>query len=116
MFTVPWLPPAAARIVGQFAKPFLVTFAIIAAFGLGRCEGAREKEAAMEAQALKKGAPAAVRAAESRVTDTLQNEARAQERTDAIHAGPDDAVSGPECRLNRERLRQAGVANLPACR
>lgn len=94
------------------------------AFPLGTCTGAADMKDKMQAQYAREAAAQAQRnaaaievAAQQRVKDILANEAKSQERLDAIHSGPDARTSGPECRLNRQRLLHAGIpeAKLPKC-
>lgn len=97
---------------------------MLIAFPLGTCSGAADMKDKMQAEAKAQAAAQAQRnaaaieaAAQQRVQDILANEAKSTERTNAIHAGPDGRTSIAECRLNRVRLRQAGIAEskLPAC-
>lgn len=91
---------------------------------LAYCKGSADTKARMEAAQAradrlwaKRQAKAIDEAAEARVAQIIANMAKSQERSDAIHSAPAGAVSAAECRLNRERLRQAGVpvSKLPAC-
>lgn len=74
--------------------------------------------AAANARAELRAAAATAAAAGERAADQAAISAAAKGRTDAIHAGPDETPSGPELRLNRERLCAPGAptADLAACR
>lgn len=94
------------------------------AFPLGQCSGAaneavKHRAAIAEADARAQAANSALleQAALQRAADTAKITEAARGRTDAIDAGPDARTSGPECRLNRQRLLDAGVreADLPKC-
>lgn len=73
--------------------------------------------AAANAEAARQNAAILARQAPERTAEAARLDSTAKGRTDAIHAGADEAPSGPECRLNRRRLLDAGAreADLPRC-
>lgn len=94
------------------------------ALPVGQCQGASAERAKLradiaEAHARAEAANAALleRAGRERAADAAKITAAAKGRSDAIHAGPDARPSGPECRLARKRLLDAGAreADLPVC-
>lgn len=94
-------------------------------FPLAHCDGVHDERAAAKARAraaadvqAARAAAASEAAAVRRARDAADLQAKFKERSDAIHAGADEAPSGPECRLNRQRMLQHGAnpAKLPACR
>lgn len=102
-----------------------VAAGIALALPVGQCQGASAEKARTaariaEAEARAQAANNALVQAQAaqREADAARTATAAKGRTDAIHAGPDGPVSGPECRLNRRRLLDAGAreADLPACR
>lgn len=95
------------------------------ALPVGQCQGrqtarADYRAAVAEANARAQAANAALleKAAQERATDTAKITEAAKGRSDAINAGPDAPTSGPECRLNRKRLLDAGFPerDLAECR
>ncbi|WP_337186565.1 hypothetical protein [Phenylobacterium sp.] len=125
LFSIPALD-AARGVLGDWWKAAAGIVAGAAlALPVGQCQGAHAaraelKAAQAEAAARAQAANAArvERQAAEREADTARNTAAAKGRSDAIHAGPDGPTSGPECRLNRERLLRDGAraADLPPCR
>jgi hypothetical protein len=87
-------------------------------FGRGE-KHERAKWEAASAAAAKRNAEAVAASDAQRSVDTNTVATSEKGRTDAIHAGPDAAPSGPELRLACQRLRAQRVseARLPvACR
>ncbi len=125
LFTSPAFE-AAKAVVGSWWK--LGAGAVIGAalaLPLGQCQGAdqeRQRQAAKAAQtaaAAQKANTARVeRQAAQREADRAHITQAAKGRTDAIEAGPDGPLSGPERRLQCQRLLDLGYApaDLPACR
>ena len=103
-----------------------VLLGALLAFNVGSCmghnKGVKAERSRWQAEAAKlkaKAAEASQKASDQRAQDTLTVTTKAEERTDAIRAGADEAPSGPELRLACSRLRQQGTpdARLPAvCR
>lgn len=95
------------------------------ALPVGQCQGRGHARGEMrtdvaEANARAQAANAALIQAQAaqREADAAKTATAAKGRSDAIHAGPDALPSRPECRLQRQRLLNAGAreADLPACR
>lgn len=94
------------------------------ALPVGQCQGrdharteSRAKVAEADARAIAANAALNERLAADRAADTAKITETAKGRTDAIHAGPDERTSGPQCRADRKRLLNAGAreADLPRC-
>lgn len=93
-------------------------------FPVAQCSGAQNakaKQVAAIAQAdareQSKNSKLLETASRERAADTAKITEEAKGRSDAIRAGEDAPTSGPECRLNRRRLLDAGFteADLPQC-
>lgn len=116
---------AVKGLVGKWWK--LGAGAILGAalvFPVGQCSGAQNakaKQAAAIAQAdareQAKNSKLLEAASRERAADTAKITEEAKGRSNAIRAGEDAPTSGPECRLNRRRLLDAGFreADLPKC-
>lgn len=125
LFTSPALD-AAKALIGDWWKAGLgAVIGAALALPLGQCQGAdaeRARQAAKAAEAVaaahKANAGRIERQAAQREADTAIITQAAKGRTDAIQAGPDGPLSGPECRLQRQRLLDIGYApaDIPACR
>ena len=108
------------------AKSAIITGVVCVAIclPLGYCEGYKAADAKAQAQialanaeAVKKAKDADEVAAVERVSDALENAKAEQELTDAIVETPDTVPDAVRVQLGCERLRRAGVSDLPApCR
>lgn len=125
ILTIPLLERAKALAADWWKAGLGAVIGAALALPLGQCQGAdaeRTRQAAKAAEAVaaahKANAGRIERQAAQREADTATITHAAKGRTDAIQAGPDGPLSGPECRLQRQRLLDLGYApaDLPACR
>lgn len=117
LFTIPALGPAKALIASWWKAGLGVVLGAALALPVGQCQGrdaertAGKARAAEAAAAAHKVNTARVQAqAAQREADTARNLNLSKGRTDAIQAGPDGPLSGPECRLQRRRMLDLGYA------
>jgi len=123
---IPFATPASVLRFGRIWWKLLLGVVIGAGLVLpvGQCQGrdqARMKFRVQIAEADARGRAANAvlleKTAAERIADIAKITATSKGRSDAIHAGPDARPSGPECRLNRRRLLDAGHrdADLAQC-
>lgn len=122
LFTFPALEAIRGAIGGWWKAGLGLVLGAALALPVGQCQGRDAERAAGKARAAEAAAAAhkantarvEVQAAQ-READTARNLNLSKGRTDAIQAGPDGPLSGPERRLQCRRLRDIGYgpADLP---
>jgi hypothetical protein len=85
------------------------------AFLLGECTGQRSERARAAGAAAIKAAPLNAKAADERLTDTVNVQTRTEEARNAVAQVPDGRPSAGSVALNCERVRLAGGPIPAAC-